>query len=77
MSWNIIHAATKYKVKNINYQAVVKMFISFFSVMLEIKQQQQSFFSLLFFLPATTESNRVVISWNIIPVVAKNKNKKH
>ena len=47
------------------------MFISFFIVMLEIKQQQQRFFPYYFFLPATTESNRVVMSWNIIPVAAK------
>ena len=39
MSWNIIPAAAKNKVKNISYQAAVKMFISFFIVMLEIKQQ--------------------------------------
>ena len=41
--------------------------------MLEIKQQLQRFFPYCFFLPATTESNRVVMSWNIIPVAAKNK----
>ena len=49
MSWNIIPTATKNKVKNISYQAAVKMFISFFIVMLEIKQQQQRFFPYCFF----------------------------
>ena len=48
MSWNIIPAAAKNKVKNISYQATVKMFISFFIVMLE-KKQQQKFFPYCFF----------------------------
>ena len=48
MSWNIIPVVSKNKVKNISYQAAVKMFISFFIVMLE-KKQQQHFFPYCFF----------------------------
>ena len=32
MSWNIIHAVAKNQIKNISYQAAVKMFISFLSL---------------------------------------------
>ena len=40
--------------------------------MLEKNSNSNAFF-LIVFLPATTKSNRVVMPWNIIPVVAKNK----
>ena len=48
MSWNIIPVVAKNKVKNISYQAAVKMFISFFYCYAR-KKTATTFFSLLFF----------------------------